>query len=324
MRHPSRVTRQAARLFLLALASMLTGCITINLLPMPGPLKETQIGGSGSAKVLLVELTGLISAQDQGMFEHQNQVARLKEELTRAAEDSDIQAVILRINSPGGTVTASDVIYHEIRAFRSKRKIPIVASIMDIGASGGYYIAAAADKIVVHPSSVTGSIGVIMLTVNAKGLLEKIGMEATAVTSGPKKDMGSPFRHMTDEERTIFQGVIDSMYDRFLTVVRESRRSLTADEVRRLADGRIYSGDQAKAVGLADAVGYLDDAIELAKRQAGLSEARVVAYRRAGEYRPNIYAQAFGGGAAWTGLTQMDVMALVRGGTPQFMYLWMP
>jgi len=304
---------------------LLSGCITINLLPAPGPLKEEHLSGSGASKVLLVELSGLISSQDSGGFlEHPNMVAHLKEELTRAAEDTSIKALVVRINSPGGTVTASDVLYHELRVFKEQRKIPIVASIVDLGASGGYYVAVAADTIVAHPSSVTGSLGVIMLTVNARGLLEKVGVETTAVTSGPKKDMGSPFRPMTEEERAIFQGVIDSFYQRFLNVVQEGRRNLTADQVRKLADGRIYSGEQAKELGLVDTVGYLDDAIEVAKKKAGLAEARVVVYKRPGDYVNNIYSRWLGVGGGLAGLTNLDLMALIRGGTPQFMYLWMP
>jgi len=304
---------------------LLSGCITINLLPAPGPLKEEHLSGSGASKVLLVELSGLISSQESGGFlEQPNMVAHLKEELTRAAEDTSIKALVVRINSPGGTVTASDVLYHELRVFKEKRKIPIIASIVDLGASGGYYVAVAADTIVAHPSSVTGSLGVIMLTVNARGLLEKVGVETTAVTSGPKKDMGSPFRPMTEEERAIFQGVIDSFYQRFLNVVQEGRRNLTADQVRKLADGRIYSGEQAKELGLVDTVGYLDDAIEMAKKQAGLTEARVVVYKRPGDYVNNIYSRWFSGGGGLAGLTNLDLMALIRGGTPQFMYLWMP
>ncbi|MEK6526584.1 MAG: signal peptide peptidase SppA [Nitrospirota bacterium] len=324
VRH-SRFTVNVSRLLTVGVTVLLSGCITINLLPGPGPLEEKQLSGSGADKVLLIELSGLISSHERdGLLEQPNLVAQMKEELTRADKDSNVKALVLRINSPGGTVTASDVLYHELRVFKEKRKIPVVASIMDVGASGGYYVAAAADKIIAHPSSVTGSLGVIMLTVNARGLLEKIGLEATAVASGPKKDMGSPFRAMTEEERAIFQGVIDSFYQRFLSVVQEGRRNLTTDEIRKLADGRIYSGEQAKALGLVDSVGYLDDAIELAKRQAGLTDARVVVYRRPGEYRHNIYSQLLGGGSGWTALSGLDLMSLVRGGTPQFMYLWMP
>jgi protease-4 len=200
----------------------------------------------------------------------------------------------------------------------------VIASMMDVAASGGYYLAMATDSILVHPSTVTGSIGVIMLTVNARGLLEKVGVEANAITSGPRKDMGSPFRVMTAEERGIFQSVIDSFYQRFLAVVQEGRPNLSAEQIKKLADGRIYSGDQAKAAGLIDEIGYLDDAIEMAKKKAGLTEARVVTYGRSGEYQNNIYSRLFGTPSGIAGLANLDLLSMVRGGTPQFMYLWMP
>jgi protease-4 len=307
------------------LAMLASGCVTVNLLPTPGPLEEKRLSGTGKEKVLLMDLSGLISSQESGgLVDHPNMVAQIKEELTRASEDPNMKALVVRINSPGGTVTASDIIYHELRAFRQKRGIPVIASIMDVGASGGYYVAVAADKIVVHPSSVTGSLGVIMMTMNARGLLEKIGLQANTVTSGPKKDMGSPFKAMTDEERAIFQGLIMSFYERFLTVIQEGRHNLSSDDIRKLADGRIYTGEQASALGLVDNVGYLDDAIELAKREAGLTEARVVTYRRPGEYRNNIYSQFLGGSSGLSALAHLDLFSMVRGGTPQFMYLWMP
>lgn len=313
------------RVGMLSIVMLLSGCITVNLPPGPGPLVETQVSGTGSAKVLMLDLVGMISsAEEHGFYPIPSQVARLKEALTKAAADSDVQSLVLRINTPGGTVTASDVLYHELRLFKQKKKIPIIASIMDVGASGGYYVAMGTDKIVAHPSSVTGSLGVIMLTMNANGLLEKIGVHANAITSGSKKDMGSPFRAMTDDERAIFQSVINGFYERFLTVIKEGRRNLTADEIRKLADGRIYSGEQAKAVGLIDSIGYLDDAIELAKREAGLTDARIVVYQQPGEYRHNIYSRFLGQEGSGNFLANFDLMALVRSGTPQFMYLWMP
>lgn len=317
--------RNLALVAIMGCALLTAGCITINLLPQPGPLKEDTLYGTGDSKVLLMELSGTISDVDaEGLVERPNQVAHLKEELTKAGDDPAVKAIVLRINSPGGTVTASDILYHELRTFKERKKIPIIASIMDVGASGGYYIAMAADTVVAHPSSVTGSLGVIMLMLNAQGLMEKIGLEAKAVVSGPRKDMGSPFRAMTDEERTIFQGLIDSFYQRFLGVIKEGRPNLSADTIRKLADGRVYSGEQAKALGLIDHVGYLDDAITVAKQGAGLGEVKVVRYRRAGQYRPNIYASLFPQPASLTPWSQMDLFGILRGGTPQFMYLWMP
>jgi protease-4 len=248
----------------------------------------------------------------------------LKEQLDLAAKDDRIKGLLLRINSPGGTVTASDILYHEILTYKRQKKVPVVASIVDVGASGGYYVAAAADAIMAHPSSVTGSLGVIMLTVNARGLLEKVGVEANAVTSGPRKDMGSPFRAMSVEERDIFQGVIDQLYQRFLTVIHEGRPNLSPEQIRKLADGRIYTGEQAKEAGLVDGIGYLDDAVELAKNRAKVSNIRVVTYRRPGEYRNNIYSRLSGEPTLGPTLPSLDLFSLVRGGTPQFMYLWMP
>lgn len=313
------------RLCLLVIIGLQSGCITVNLIEPSGPVREVQLSGTGDGKVLVLDLSGVISAQDKdGLMPHPNMVALFKEELTRAAKDDQIKALVLRINSPGGTVTASDILYHELREFKLKKKVPVIASMMDVAASGGYYLAMAADSILVHPSTVTGSIGVIMLTVNARGLLEKVGVEANAITSGPRKDMGSPFRVMTAEERGIFQSVIDSFYQRFLAVVQEGRPHLSAEQIKKLADGRIYSGDQAKAAGLIDEIGYLDDAIELAKKKAGLTEARVVTYGRRGEYHNNIYSRLFGTGAGIAGLANLDLLSMVRGGTPQFMYLWMP
>jgi protease IV len=320
-----KIQRMVISLVLLITAVIQHGCVTVNLLEPPGPVQEVQLSGSGDGKVLLLDLSGVISSQDKdGFIPQPNLLATFKEELTKASKDEKIKAVVVRINSPGGTVNASDILYHELKTFKANKKIPVIVSMMDVAASGGYYLAMASDAILVHPSTVTGSIGVIMLTVNAKGLLEKVGVEASAITSGPRKDMGSPFRTMTTDEKAIFQGVIDSFYQRFLTVVQEGRPHLSADQIKKLADGRIYSGDQAKAAGLVDEVGYLDDAIELAKKNAALTEARIVTYRRHGEYQNNIYSRLFGTSSGLSSLASLDLLSIVRGGSPQFMYLWMP
>src|SRR5207244_8728631 len=182
-------------------------------------------------------------------------VSRHKAWIVLAADHAHTEALLLRINSPGGTVTASDIIYHEIMAVKEKRKIPVVAVIMDLGASGGYYIAVAGDRIIAHPTSVTGSVGVIMLRVNAEGLLQKIGVEASAIKSGAKKDIGSPFRPMTEDERAIFQSMINGFFSRFLDVVSKGR-SLPADQLKVIADGRVLTRPQALQLGLVEQVGY--------------------------------------------------------------------
>ena len=312
---------------------LLSGCISQpSLFPSVGPLQETKVSGTGDDKVLIIDVSGMLtSAKPSGFFDQlvdrPSLPARIKEELTKAHEDKSIKAVVLRINTPGGTVTASDIVYHEIQEFKAKHDIPIIASIMDLGTSGGYYLAVAADKIVAHQSTITGSLGVIMVTLNAQGLLEKIGVEATAIASGPKKSMGSPFRTMTDEERAIFQGVIDSMYNQFVLVIEKGRPNLNKQEIRRLADGRIYSAEQAKKAGLIDDIGYLDDAIALAKKEANIEKASVVTYHRSGGYKHNIYSSFASDPIPLKELPSLNppsLMTLLNGGTPQFMYLWLP
>ncbi len=308
---------------------ILGGCIHVDLFSGKGVLQETTISGEGSDKVLLIDISGtLTTSKDSGIFSEPSLPARLKEELTKAEKDDHIKAIILRINTPGGTVTSSDILYHELQEFKEKRKVPIISSIMDMGTSGGYYVAMASDYIFARPSTITGSIGVIMLTLNGQGLLEKIGIQPTAIVSGPKKSMGSPFRAMNDEERAIFQDVIDRLYARFLTVVEKGRPKLAAAKIRQLADGRIYTADVAKTEGLIDEIGYLDDAIERAKKSAKLSEARVVSYTRSSrETHQNIYSHFDPPTVGPLGFPQINastMLGVLQGGTPQMMYMWIP
>jgi protease IV len=304
---------------------VLAGCsvVSIDLTPPVKPLKESTVEGKGREKVLLIDLAGVLAEEPIFTFESKPQVpllARVREELEKAADDEDVRALVLRINSPGGTVTASDILYHEIQQFKARRKVPVVASILDVGASGGYYVALAADRIVAHPTTVTGSIGVLMLTLNSSGLLEKIGVSANYITSGPHKDMGSPFRNLTPEERAIFQGVIDRLYGRFVSLIVRDRR-LDEARVRSFADGRIYTAAEALDLGLVDQVGYLEDAIALARSAAGVPGAKVVTYHRPRQYRATIYS---GGEAppAFNANT-VDLARLVTSG-PRFLYLWWP
>lgn len=318
--------------FIFMMGVVASGCVSQGLFPKTGPLEETEVSGSGKDKILIVDISGLLTSSRPNdvidrLLNRPSLPTRFKEELTKATKDDAVKGIVLRINSPGGTVTASDILYHEVREFKNERNIPVVACIMDVGTSGGYYLAAASDKIVAHPSAVTGSLGVIMLTINGSGLMEKIGIEANTITSGPHKDMGSPFREMTVQDRRIFQGVINSLYDRFLEVIEQGRPHLTREKIQKLADGRIYSAPQAKEVGLIDEIGYLDDAIDLAKQEAGVTEARVVLYERAGSYHPNMYSQWPGstGNPGWM-VPKLDPVSLASalGGTPAFMYLWLP
>jgi len=309
-------------------ALLLAGCsiISLDLQPRIQPLVEDTVEGEGSAKILLLDLSGVLAEETVSLSlgappPRVPLLARVREELRKAAEDERVRALIVRINSPGGTITASDILHREIQAFKAKKKVPVIAAIMDVGASGGYYAALAADTIVAHPTTVTGSIGVVMVTLNAQGLLEKIGVAPLAIKSGGKKDAGSPFRGLTDEERAIFQSVIDSMHARFVRLVVEARK-LPEERVRAVADGRIYTAEQALALGLVDRVGYLDDVVEAAKKAAGVQEARVIMYHRPKEYRATFYSTTPAGPSAEGALAQL---ATILGGTgPRFLYLWWP
>jgi len=303
------------------------GCVSINL-PTVQPLVEKGIGGRGADKVLLIDISGVITDEADsnmlGVETGMNITARVREELTMASEDKSVKAVVLRINSPGGAVTTCDIISHEIEAFKKKRDIPVVAELMDVAASGGYYIAVSADKIIAHPMTVTGSIGVVAYSVNASGLMEKLGVADQTIKSGANKDIGSPLRPMSQDEREILQSVINEMYERFLDKITAGRPGLKRQELRRIADGRIYTAKQALHFGLIDSVGYLDDAIEVAKAAAHIKDARLVTYAPHSSYRNNIYSGMSPESREQAGLVNIDTGFLKRSFGMSFMYLWMP
>ena len=315
------------RIVLLAL--VLVGCsgISIDLSPRLRPLEEETVEGRGDAKILLMDVSGFLSDElPSGTLTIGTPpprvplLVRVREELTKAAGDPKVRALVMRINSPGGTVTASDIIFRELQDFKKARGVPVVASMMDVAASGGYYIALAADTIVAHPTTVTGSIGVIMISVNAEGLMQKIGVAAAAIKSGEHKDMGSPFRTLTPAERAIFQSVIDDFYRQFVTTLVD-RRKIPEPAAAALADGRIYTAEQALGHKLVDRIGYVPDALEVARRAAGLDEARVIVYKRPREYRATYYARTETDVGALAALSQLAGLASAG---PKFLYLWMP
>jgi protease-4 len=264
------------------------------------PVEEHEITPACSLlcfdKIALIDVEGVIvNARTGGLFSSgDNPVSLFRERLDAAALDKHVKAVVLRINSPGGGVTASDIMYRELINFREETGKPVVACMMDVAASGGYYLAMGCDRVWAHPTTVTGSIGVIMSLYNAHGLLEMVGVKSEPIKSGPNKDLGNPARPMTDEERAILQGMVNGFYDKFVEVVARARKDhLTPQRVRELADGRVYSGVEAKKLGLVDEVGYLDDALKCALDLACLKDASVIAYdNKSCGYRGSIYAGA--------------------------------
>ena len=324
---------RALRLCCLAglLSLSLSGCVFVtgNFNPFatkPQPLEEHVISGEGSAKVLLIDISRTIGSQEEegtlGVKHRESTTARVREELDQAAKDDHVRAVVLRINSPGGTVTASDIVFHQLMDFKAKRHVPVVAQFLDMATSGAYYVALAADEIVASPMSVTGSVGVVMYNINLSGLMEKIGVANQTIRAGAHKDIGSPLRQMTPEEQRILQDVINQMQDHFLTLVRERRAGLSDDAVKTIADGRILTADQALQLGLIDRIGYLQETIEDAERRAGTTRARVITYRRPEEFAENIYSGA-GVAPAQMNLINFDFGGWRQAG-PQFLYMWLP
>jgi protease-4 len=226
-------------------------------------------GWLGGERVAVIRIEGVIMDSRETI-----------EELRRFRDNPSIKAVVLRIDSPGGGVVPSQEIHTEVLKARKDGRLKVVASMGNLAASGGYYIAAATDKIVANPGTLTGSIGVIMELANVQGLLEKVGVRSVVIKSGRYKDLASPFRAMSKEDRGLLQNVLDDVHDQFIQAV-AAGRALKVEEVRPLADGRIFTGRQARTAKLVDELGDLQDAIKLAARLVGIEgEPRVVEPRK--------------------------------------------
>jgi protease-4 len=320
-----------SRRLLSLLALSLCGCfngLVLRPTQVGGPVVETPVADADSwlckHKIALIDVEGLIvNARTGGLLSSgDNPTALFRERLDCAARDKHVKAVVLRINSPGGAVTASDIMYQDLLRFRAETGKPVVACMMDVAASGGYYLAMACDRIFAHPTTVTGSIGVIMSLYNASGLMTMLGVKSDPIKSGPNKDLGNPGRPMTDAERAILQGMVKSFYEQFVRVVVQGRPGVPEERIRELADGRVYTGLDAYKLGLVDEIGYLDDAIRAAMTLACLDDANVVAYDQADGYRGCIYSKAPRIPGEIT--LKLDVPGLSGPSGAAFMYLWEP
>ena len=242
---------------------------------------ETVVEGSSENKVAIISIKGILSNESaESLFiEKPSIVEIVKQQLEQAAGDTNVKAVLFEVDSPGGGITASDIIYNQITKFKTDTKKKVVVYMQDVAASGGYYISSAADAIVAHPTTITGSIGVIMPLVNVAELISRYGIKDNSIASGDMKEIGSPFKPMTTEESLILKDIIDEMYMQFVSVVSTGRK-LDIEAVKKLADGRIYTGKQALENGLVDQLGYLEDAIGLTKKLTGLTEATIVRYEK--------------------------------------------
>jgi protease-4 len=226
----------------------------------------------GDAKVALFSGEGIAVLQIEGTIDDSRDVLN---ELKRFREAPWIKAIVVRIDSPGGAVAPTQEIFEEIQKTRQKK--PLFASMGGMATSGGYYIASACEKIVANPGTLTGSIGVIMQLTNFEEVMKKIGVKGLNIKSGANKDIGSPFQPLSPEGREILQSLVDNVHSQFVRAV-ASARGMDETKVRKLADGRVYSGAQAKELGLVDQFGTLDDAIDLAAKRVGLEANPAVYY----------------------------------------------
>jgi protease-4 len=296
----------------------------INLFPQAGPLKEMVLEGTGEQKVLVLSINGPISDQpkEKLLRSRPGMVQELVSHLKLAEKDSNIKAVLLKVNSPGGPVTVSDILYHEISSFKERTGVKLVVSMMNVAASGGYYLSLPADWIMAHPTSLTGSVGVIFMRPGVSGFMEKYGFAMNVNKSGESKDMGSPFRDSNETDEAIFQELTDQIAERFYRLV-QKHRNLTAEQMRQVASARIYLAPDARKIGLVDEIGYLKDALAKSKSLAGLgADAKVITYRRYESKEDNIYNPAMqegvgGPNAVIPNLTQWA-------GIPEagFYYMW--
>jgi protease-4 len=250
----------------------------------------------------------------------ENPVALFRERLDRVACDRRVVAVVVRINSPGGGVTASDMMWHDLMAFKAQTHLPVIASVLDLGAGGAYYLATAADEIVAHPTSVIGGIGVILNLYNLRDTMAQFNVIGVPIKAGKKIDLGSPIAAIDEDGRKILQEMADQFHQRFRDVVLENRPRVAADDPTNF-DGRVFTASQAVERGLVDSVGYLNDAIDSAARLSGCRHVTATFYHRGDDRAGSIYSVT--PNVPWqNGLLPLSLPGLDRSRLPTFLYLW--
>lgn len=286
-------------------------------------IEETIESGNIAKKIAVLEVDGVI--QDTGatpsIFSSGYMHKEFMKQLNHVKDDKSVKAIVLYVNSPGGGTNESAEIHKKLVDISKETKKPIYVSMGAMAASGGYYISAPADKIFASPETLTGSLGVIMQGVNISGLAEKYGVDFMTIKSGPYKDIMSSYRDMTDDEKAILQSMLDNSYNEFVRVIAEGR-GMSQTDVRKLADGRIYDGRQAKEVGLIDGFGYQEDVIAQLKKDHKLNDAQVVRYTSNVGTLGSLFsvtAQKIGGKQA----EMNDVLHLLSSpNAPRLMYLY--
>lgn len=290
------------------------------------PLEEMTLEGTADDKIQLIPITGFItdSPQTRLVQTMPSVVQEAVSHLRLAEADDRVKAVLLKIDTPGGTTTASDMLYHEIVSFKQRTGKKVVVCMMNIATSGGYYISLPADAIVAHPTTLTGSVGVIMVRPELSAFMDKIGVSVQVNKSGENKDIGSPFRPITPAEENLLQNLADTLGRRFVNLVKK-HRGLDDRQLSTVADARVFLADDALAMGLVDKIGYLQDALDEARQIAGLdADAKVVTYRRTRYPNDNLYNDLTSSTPTTTPVSLVDMgpvsdMFSLEAG---FYYLW--
>ncbi len=316
------------------LAILLAGCgpaaFQVELVPTSRELEETQVQRDKGLfvfdKIAIIDVDGVMANRHKHGFMRagENPVSLFIEKLDKAAADRSVKAVVLRLDSPGGTVAASDIMYHSLREFKRITGKPVVVCVLSLGCSGAYYLACGCDGIMAQPSSVTGNIGTVFQTFSVAGTMEKIGVKAVTIKSGELKDLASPLHDLSDEERKVLEGITKNFSEQFLSVVRDGRKSMGEQKLQELADGRVFTAEQALHEGLIDKIGYLSDGVEWAKEMAGVHKARVVIYHRPLSYTPNAYGLTTSSAGGLGPLINVELPDWLTSSGPQFLYLWQP
>ncbi len=261
------------------------------------PLQETTLRGKGPNKILLIHARGFLDSapNDTLLGQRPSNVQEIVSRLEKAREDDAVKAVLLAVDSPGGTAADSQTLHHEVLRFKHETGAPVAAMLMTVAASGGYYLATAADRIVAHPAVITGSIGTIFIRPDVTGLMDMVGVKAEVIKTGRHKDMVSPFRDSTPQERALVQTIIDEQNSAFLAAVQQSR-NLSDATLQDVADARILSAGEAVRLGLADRIGTMEDALAVARELTGLEEEEtsVTVYRRTEYENDTVYNTASG------------------------------
>ncbi|MFO7569611.1 MAG: signal peptide peptidase SppA [Smithellaceae bacterium] len=290
----------------------------------PKPLQEYTLEGTGKDKILLIPLNGLISDMPKrGLFgASPSLVEQIVILLNKAQADPQIKALLLKVNSSGGTITASDILYQELSAYKAKTGNKVSVIMMDVAASGAYYLSLPADMIMAHPTTITGSVGVILLRPKVNQLMDKVGFNVEITKFGSHKDMGSPYRPTSSDEKFLMQKTVDAFGNRFVNLV-SRHRNLDDQALKEVATGRVFIADEALQLKLIDKIGYIRDAVRETKKIAGLSDdARIVVYRRKDMPEENFYrtAQAASDTASIS-LLNIDLPDILSAGAG-FYYLW--